>query len=122
MARGSHVAVAFFFSSRRRHTRSDRDWSSDVCSSDLPESGQVGIRRIQEFACRSQPSGVCVKVKSERIETRPEDEKPQDLVLKDELQWWSHSIPCEPSRPAVRAILVALWGTGIDPLFFRVHR
>src|SRR5206468_7330483 len=25
----------FFFSSRRRHTRSDRDWSSDVCSSDL---------------------------------------------------------------------------------------
>src|SRR5206468_7587246 len=25
----------FFFSSGRRHTRSDRDWSSDVCSSDL---------------------------------------------------------------------------------------
>src|SRR5690349_23914869 len=27
--------VLFFFSSRRRHTRSLRDWSSDVCSSDL---------------------------------------------------------------------------------------
>src|SRR6266536_1111449 len=27
----------FFFSSRRRHTRSTRDWSSDVCSSDLPQ-------------------------------------------------------------------------------------
>src|SRR5206468_8524696 len=27
----------FFFASRRRHTRSDRDWSSDVCSSDLTE-------------------------------------------------------------------------------------
>src|SRR5690625_7828888 len=27
----------FFFSSRRRHTRWPRDWSSDVCSSDLPE-------------------------------------------------------------------------------------
>src|SRR6266704_5256681 len=26
---------SFFFSSRRRHTRSKRDWSSDVCSSDL---------------------------------------------------------------------------------------
>src|SRR5256884_4528302 len=25
----------FFFSSRRRHTRCSRDWSSDVCSSDL---------------------------------------------------------------------------------------
>src|SRR6266498_2739679 len=28
-------AVVFFFSSRRRHTRCGRDWSSDVCSSDL---------------------------------------------------------------------------------------
>src|SRR5690606_40794407 len=27
----------FFFSSRRRHTRFSRDWSSDVCSSDLSE-------------------------------------------------------------------------------------
>src|SRR5207253_5958317 len=29
------VFVVFFFSSRRRHTRWPRDWSSDVCSSDL---------------------------------------------------------------------------------------
>src|SRR5699024_11622450 len=29
------VSGFFFFSSRRRHTRSKRDWSSDVCSSDL---------------------------------------------------------------------------------------
>src|SRR5699024_11800510 len=28
-------SLTFFFSSRRRHTRSKRDWSSDVCSSDL---------------------------------------------------------------------------------------
>src|SRR5690606_39799640 len=27
--------LVFFFSSRRRHTRFSRDWSSDVCSSDL---------------------------------------------------------------------------------------
>src|SRR2546429_1693820 len=27
--------MLFFFSSRRRHTRCSRDWSSDVCSSDL---------------------------------------------------------------------------------------
>src|SRR2546421_8967581 len=31
----SPTVSIFFFSSRRRHTRSDRDWSSDVCSSDL---------------------------------------------------------------------------------------
>src|SRR5690625_6819524 len=29
------TSVFFFFSSRRRHTRWPRDWSSDVCSSDL---------------------------------------------------------------------------------------
>src|SRR5437588_7271296 len=34
----------FFFSSRRRHTRSLCDWSSDVCSSDLP------LRSANSFA------------------------------------------------------------------------
>src|SRR5207253_7899114 len=58
------VLVRFFFSSRRRHTRWPRDWSSDVCSSDLwvrdavsgarPSSGQlllppVGCLRRDEF-------------------------------------------------------------------------
>src|SRR3712207_7605552 len=32
----------FFFSSRRRHTRYWRDWSSDVCSSDLESSDPPG--------------------------------------------------------------------------------
>src|SRR6266496_6447556 len=31
------ITFFFFFSSRRRHTRSLRDWSSDVCSSDLEQ-------------------------------------------------------------------------------------
>src|SRR6266566_5963147 len=30
-----HFSIFFFFSSRRRHTRLQGDWSSDVCSSDL---------------------------------------------------------------------------------------
>ena len=30
-----NILILFFFSSRRRHTRSYGDWSSDVCSSDL---------------------------------------------------------------------------------------
>src|SRR2546421_694164 len=41
----------FFFSSRRRHTRSDRDWSSDVCSSDLvivkPLFGSMGLGMVR---------------------------------------------------------------------------
>src|SRR3712207_8722418 len=35
--------IFFFFSSRRRHTRYWRDWSSDVCSSDLDEIVDDGI-------------------------------------------------------------------------------
>src|SRR6266705_5698785 len=37
--------VLFFFSSRRRHTISDGDWSSDVCSSDL-RAGLPLLRRV----------------------------------------------------------------------------
>src|SRR5690554_8177695 len=33
----------FFFSSRRRHTRCGRDWSSNVCSSDLRIEGLIGL-------------------------------------------------------------------------------
>src|SRR3712207_3180953 len=35
------LTIIFFFSSRRRHTRYWRDWSSDVCSSDLEWLGGV---------------------------------------------------------------------------------
>src|SRR5256886_10158038 len=43
-------AIRFFFSSRRRHTRFDCDWSSDVCSSDLDRglSGRRRMLRIRE--------------------------------------------------------------------------
>src|SRR5699024_11767625 len=39
----------FFFSSRRRHTRSKRDWSSDVCSSDLAivNFGDYILKRLE---------------------------------------------------------------------------
>src|SRR5699024_11448765 len=52
--------ICFFFSSRRRHTRSKRDWSSDVCSSDLYAKDRelsgsrsfasAGICSVLEFA------------------------------------------------------------------------
>src|SRR5690606_41030445 len=46
----------FFFSSRRRHTRFSRDWSSDVCSSDLlvlsrlPRGGAIGVQAENHFS------------------------------------------------------------------------
>src|SRR5687768_18269078 len=39
----SFICFFFFFSSRRRHTRCSRDWSSDVCSSDLAAESQRGF-------------------------------------------------------------------------------
>src|SRR3989338_10595301 len=42
--------VLFFFSSRRRHTRWNCDWSSDVCSSDLDMGGKVEMKILIERA------------------------------------------------------------------------
>src|SRR5439155_18918807 len=42
----------FFFSSRRRHTRWPRDWSSDVCSSDLQMALELGEPVARELRGR----------------------------------------------------------------------
>src|SRR6266498_5882411 len=55
-------SVFFFFSSRRRHTRCGRDWSSDVCSSDLlagadiDQAGRSGV--TNGAAMRIAPVGI----------------------------------------------------------------
>src|SRR5256884_2088876 len=46
----------FFFSSRRRHTRCSRDWSSDVCSSDLIKA------RVQPFGFLAAAWGLAQKL------------------------------------------------------------
>src|SRR5690606_39341014 len=61
----SEMLRCFFFSSRRRHTRFSRDWSSDVCSSDLEFSNGhfAGIflsRRILKFHFQGLPFGKCL--------------------------------------------------------------
>src|SRR3989449_7245136 len=45
----------FFFSSRRRHTRCSRDWSSDVCSSDL--GGQNLVRGLNNLLSDIEKGG-----------------------------------------------------------------
>src|SRR5438105_9380460 len=52
--------AVFFFSSRRRHTRSTRDWSSDVCSSDLVVNKHRGDLSVQ-----SVPGDTRFQVRSE---------------------------------------------------------
>src|SRR5256885_8158776 len=76
--------VDFFFSSRRRHTRLQGDWSSDVCSSDL-----WGGRTVALFAhrrLREKPPAGGVSVYRESI---PLDERlvGPGLRLLDALGW-----------------------------------
>src|SRR6266568_733219 len=49
-------SFCFFFSSRRRHTRWNCDWSSDVCSSDLP--AKLAVKFEQGNACQYACGGV----------------------------------------------------------------
>src|SRR5690606_39703476 len=52
-------SFCFFFASRRRHTRFSRDWSSDVCSSDLEEKllGWDGIESVYTRVGRTRGGG-----------------------------------------------------------------
>src|SRR3712207_8738558 len=68
----------FFFSSRRRHTRYWRDWSSDVCSSDLIKFGGTSVgsgaafaraAAISAGAARERPVAVVVSAMSGTTDT-----------------------------------------------------
>src|SRR6266496_3086658 len=61
---GFGVYIFFFFSSRRRHTRSLRDWSSDVCSSDLGAWSRPSARPTPT-ACARPPSATRTATRSE---------------------------------------------------------
>src|SRR5690554_7149149 len=57
--------VFFFFSSRRRHTRCGRDWSSDVCSSDLRYLSKVLLIELEH-----QPLNTDLRLGSVKIHPR----------------------------------------------------
>src|SRR5690606_40546121 len=59
----------FFFSSRRRHTRFSRDWSSDVCSSDLGNA-PVAVAEI-DLAIEGMTCSSCVARVEKRLAALP---------------------------------------------------
>src|SRR3712207_7874049 len=77
------VSISFFFSSRRRHTRYWRDWSSDVCSSDLrsgmfiASSETVPVGALVEFELTLADGFVLLKGKAEvvRVSARSEERR-----------------------------------------------
>src|SRR5256885_8230540 len=70
----------FFFSSRRRHTRLQGDWSSDVCSSDLKRASDTpqysAGHLLQEHPrMRSLPAAPHGRVRSARAQVRREEDR-----------------------------------------------
>src|SRR5579885_1168936 len=80
----------FFFSSRRRHTRSKRDWSSDVCSSDLVVKSRAALispRDRLPRGCVAWAACWCRWCR-ERCAGRPTS-----------LRHWMRAVTASPTRP-----------------------
>src|SRR2546429_6126754 len=68
----SMIVLFFFFSSRRRHTRCSRDWSSDVCSSDLVKAAVPLARRQRSPVVKITAKGGAMYANPSWISTNKE--------------------------------------------------
>src|SRR6185295_15904025 len=73
--------VVFFFSSRRRHTRYWRDWSSDVCSSDLSARAEE-IPAVRVLPHRDAKDGAGIVLTRRRV-VRPGERPPWTLRIRE---------------------------------------
>src|SRR2546427_5316990 len=131
------VSFFFFFSSRRRHTRFDCDWSSDVCSSDLhvvhEEVGEVlgrdddhgiGPRRLQPCAHVAEggmegiPGGrigqVCAARDAGRVAANA-CKYQTHLKLLRSFRWWLSSSRRRPRAPVRAFARRRAWPAGSRP-------
>src|SRR5690606_40309717 len=91
--------VRFFFSSRRRHTRFSRDWSSDVCSSDLrkrraahrgPRPETAPSRRASGRNASARPSSPCTPASARGPRERRTARSEERRVGKEcRARWWA---------------------------------
>src|SRR6266849_7920643 len=89
----------FFFSSRRLHTRSTRDWSSDVCSSDLRADFHSGLGPVYDIGHALLDRHLHLESSKIRcFALRP----PRELVLNEILPLCSLRSICARSRSALR--------------------
>src|SRR5699024_12168973 len=87
IAKNDHLLIFFFFSSRRRHTRSKRDWSSDVCSSDLYLQEKFPV--LLPCACYRGSGGPRPKRRMPSRETRFRGRSEERRVGKECRSRWS---------------------------------
>src|SRR5215813_14509522 len=110
----------FFFSSRRRHTRCGRDWSSDVCSSDLGAGAQGPAARLIPTSgaylgayvqpASYTPAGEIAAVRSfQQTIGAP-------MTLVHTYHPWDNPFPDQADRYFVRSgkVLLLTWGGAAD--------
>src|SRR5437763_14261700 len=78
--------VFFFFSSRRRHTRYIGDWSSDVCSSDLPTAPATRPSPVPSPA--SWPATTSSQATAVRLEKRWPRSEERRVGKECRSRWW----------------------------------
>src|SRR5207249_5600024 len=92
-----------FFSSRRRHTRSKRDWSSDVCSSDLQQLFARTVREDVSFGPRALGYG-------EREVARRASDALEALALTAHATQHPYDLP-----PALRTLAALAGALALEP-------
>src|SRR5690606_22103269 len=110
--------LSFFFSSRSRHTRFSRDWSSDVCSSDLdralreeleifpvchhsPASGLAMVRRLRD----KQPKVIYLELCEDM---RPMLEELRNCTLPVAVQAWAGEVEGFPAAWAPLSVVAPI--------------
>src|SRR3989442_11764070 len=98
------ILVVFFFSSRRRHTRCGRDWSSDVCSSDLVRGpGDYRWRVDAGTGVDAEVHAVVVEAESRHGSRIPPGEVPGVPRVMNhgglEIRAVAHELSGDPSNP-----------------------
>src|SRR5690606_39412828 len=93
----------FFFSSRRRHTRFSRDWSSDVCSSDLGPKQKTRLILARFLWLKAQPlHSVLKRVKPWRHIVANQHQNAVLLVLANTVQYSAGAVCIQPGKGFVQ--------------------
>src|SRR5205809_7988485 len=95
---GSIIEACFFFSSRRRHTRCSRDWSSDVCSSDLRHQHHLAVLEPPLRRRKRRDRGIAFRLHEHRSEERRVGKECRS-------RWWLYHFKKKKDTTKVYAIL-----------------
>src|SRR5690606_39382754 len=91
------------FSSRRRHTRFSRDWSSDVCSSDLQGGGQYDAHVDNAiFLVPGTNQRIRTDVSTTVFLSEPEEYDGGELIIQDTYGEQRVKLPAEIGRASCR--------------------